>query len=153
MNYMVHGIMYSYFCLRAIKIKVNFVSTFPKYCCIFYTFSNTSLYFNHTKQSWTTTTTNSHHKIFKHIHITNTNVTSNFQIPEFLAKCITSLQSVQMLVGFTVNFYSIYKKLNGEECGNTYAHSFVAIVLYFSYFVLFLRFAQQRYSKPKAKTQ
>ena len=58
-----------------------------------------------------------------------------------------------MLVGFTVNFYSIYKKLQGEECGNTYAHSAVAIFLYFSYFVLFLRFAQQRYSKPKAKTQ
>jgi len=93
MNYLVHAIMYTYFCLRAMKIK----------------------------------------------------------IPESLAKCITSLQSVQMLVGFTVNFYSIYRKLKGDECGNTYAHSFVAILLYFSYFVLFLRFAQQRYSK--AKTQ
>lgn len=93
MNFLVHAIMYTYFCLRSMKI----------------------------------------------------------QIPLILAKCITSLQSVQMLVGFTVNFYSIYRKLKGEECGNTYAHSIVAIALYFSYFVLFLRFAQQRYSKPKTQ--
>jgi len=93
MNFLVHAIMYTYYCVRAINIKV----------------------------------------------------------PEVLAKCITSMQSLQMLVGFSVNFYSIYRKYNGYECGNTYAHSAVAIALYFSYFVLFLRFANQRYSKPKSK--
>lgn len=93
MNYLVHAIMYSYFCLRAVNIK----------------------------------------------------------IPQTLAKCITSLQSLQMLVGFSVNFYSMYRKWNGYECGNTYAHSIVAIALYFSYFVLFLQFANQKYSKDKSK--
>jgi len=91
MNYLVHAIMYSYFCLRSIGIKV----------------------------------------------------------PEVLAKGITSMQSLQMLVGFGVNFYSVYMKYTGHECGNTYEHSAVAIALYFSYFVLFLRFAFNRYGGKK----
>ena len=72
-----------------------------------------------------------------------------------LAKFITSMQSLQMLVGFSVNFYSLYQKYNGKECGNTYVHSIFAILLYFSYFILFVEFAIKRYglkSKP-SKTE
>lgn len=91
MNYLVHSIMYSYFCIRAL----------------------------------------------------------NFKIPEMIAKTITSLQTLQMVVGLGVNIFSIYLKQTGHECDNTYTHSIVAISLYMSYFVLFVHFALNRYSKTK----
>lgn len=77
----------------------------------------------------------------------------NIRVPSTLAKIITSMQSLQMLVGFSVNFYSLYKKYTGQYCGNTLTHNFVAIGLYGSYLILFLRFAYYRYGprtdKPK----
>jgi len=95
MNYFVHSIMYTYYCIRALRISV----------------------------------------------------------PELLAKCITSMQSLQMFVGLFVNFYSLYRKWNGHHCGNSYSHSAIAIGLYLSYFVLFLQFYFKRYGNSKAKSQ
>jgi len=75
----------------------------------------------------------------------------NIRVPSTLAKTITSMQSLQMLVGFAVNFYSLYKKYTGQYCGNTITHNFVAIGLYGSYLFLFLRFAYYRYAVPRTE--
>jgi elongation of very long chain fatty acids protein 6 len=87
MNYFVHSLMYTYFALRAMRVRV----------------------------------------------------------PKFLAMMITSLQLIQMVVGFAVNYMAYYYKSNGRDCSVSDHNLMYGSIMYGSYFVLFARFFHNAY--------
>ncbi|ODN04553.1 putative fatty acid elongation protein 3 [Orchesella cincta] len=96
MNYMVHALMYSYYALRSLQIK----------------------------------------------------------LPRSFAMVLTFLQLSQMVVGLVVNFHSYFVLTNGEECARPMSNIYLALAMYFSYFLLFMDFFYKTYltpSRSKAK--
>jgi len=72
------------------------------------------------------------------------------KLPRTMAMSITSLQLLQMVVGVTVNIYSLVQKANGKGCQSETFNIFLALVMYASYFVLFSNFFNKAYFQKKA---
>jgi len=78
-----------------------------------------------------------------------------YMFPRWVNMFITSLQLIQMIVGIYVNIAS-YQVLNeGRACAQNYNNIQLAIMMYFSYFVLFAHFFYSTYiaKKPVDKTK
>ncbi|XP_008046627.2 elongation of very long chain fatty acids protein 3 [Carlito syrichta] len=77
---------------------------------------------------------------------------ANMKPPRVLAMLITSLQILQMFVGaiFGILTY-IWRQEQG--CHNTEEHFFWSLVLYTSYFILFVHFFRHTYIRPKVKAK
>ena len=75
------------------------------------------------------------------------------RVPSVLAKVITSLQLVQFFVGLLCVLIAAHRLLNGEVCHSTRDFTVYGLLLYGSYFILFVNFFYHRYikSKPKKK--
>jgi len=75
-----------------------------------------------------------------------------FRIPKFISIFITTSQISQMAVGCYVNFKTWQYKLAGISCSVSYENVTVSTLMYFSYFVLFVRFFYMSYlNKPSQK--
>ena len=59
-------------------------------------------------------------------------------VPKLVNMVITSLQIVQMVMGMTVAGNVIYYKSQGFDCHQSYMNAFVTILMYVSYFMLFI---------------
>lgn len=68
-----------------------------------------------------------------------------FHVSSSIAKGITILQLSQFVVGLVVLLSGVFFKLMGEECGVTGTHIIAGVLMYGSYFLLFLHFFYQRY--------
>ncbi|XP_052781098.1 elongation of very long chain fatty acids protein 6-like [Mya arenaria] len=72
-----------------------------------------------------------------------------YSFPKWVNMFITSLQLLQMLVGICVNVVS-YQILNeGRECDQNYDNIKYALMMYFSYFILFAHFFYTSYVVKK----
>ena len=68
-----------------------------------------------------------------------------------LERTTASLSMVTMMfVGMMIMYYVDVFKRRGKECGITYENWLAGLVMYFSYFLLFVVFAVQRYCLPKS---
>jgi len=76
-----------------------------------------------------------------------------YRIPKQVAVFITSIQLIQMVVGVVVNVHAYQSKQSGIECDVNYHNINLSLIMYTSYFVLFLRFFYKTYlsSAPAAK--
>ncbi|XP_044752823.1 elongation of very long chain fatty acids protein 6-like [Coccinella septempunctata] len=72
-----------------------------------------------------------------------------YKIPKQVSICITSLQILQMMVGCLVNVYGLIQIQKGIECETTHLNIFFSLVLYLSFFILFVHFFLNTYSKEK----
>ena len=72
-----------------------------------------------------------------------------YRIPSSVAKSITILQLVQFFVGLLVIFIGMWARWVGTECGITETHIRAGLIMYGSYFILFLNFFYHRYLAPK----
>lgn len=74
----------------------------------------------------------------------------NVNVPKFVAVSITTSQIAQMVCGLFINFYSSYYCPNSSKFD--FKVSFVAMLMYLSYFILFTNFFIQTYIlKSKVK--
>ena len=64
---------------------------------------------------------------------------------------ITFLQLSQMVLGVTVNVYSLFAKAQGVECFVQTKHVHLALIMYASYFVLFANFFFKAYFDKRNK--
>lgn len=71
-----------------------------------------------------------------------------FRIPKVISICITSLQIVQMVVGLTVSMNVMVLRYRGEECHQSMENAAAAVLMYFSYFLLFVHFFYRSYAAP-----
>lgn len=71
------------------------------------------------------------------------------RIPKSVSMLITTLQTLQMVAGAYVVFYSSYAKLTGQECDATPVLSISGCIIYLSYLVLFSHFFYKAYCAPK----
>jgi elongation of very long chain fatty acids protein 6 len=96
MNYFIHGIMYSYYALKAIGVKV----------------------------------------------------------PRNISLFITSLQILQMIMGVTVNVYSLVVRAQGTSCSRRDIDIVLGLLMYLSYMVLFGHFFYKAYlmKRPAKKS-
>lgn len=75
-----------------------------------------------------------------------------YQLPRWVNMFITSLQLVQMLVGIVVNIVAYNALSAGRECDSSFQNIKYALLMYFSYLVLFSHFFYNTYivKKPVA---
>lgn len=66
---------------------------------------------------------------------------------------ITACQLTQMVVGCIVNFWAYHVKNSGGDCDVSYLNINLALLMYFSYFVLFAHFFHKAYFAKKPLTQ
>jgi len=64
---------------------------------------------------------------------------------------ITILQLSQMVIGVIVNLYALYMKSNGVDCLVETRHINLALIMYASYFLLFMNFFYAAYVKSQQK--
>jgi elongation of very long chain fatty acids protein 6 len=62
---------------------------------------------------------------------------------------ITLLQLSQMVIGVAINVYALWVKSRGEECLVQSHHIHLALVMYASYFLLFMNFFVAAYLKSQ----
>jgi elongation of very long chain fatty acids protein 6 len=74
------------------------------------------------------------------------------RIPRNWAMMITCLQLSQMVVGVTINIYSVYTKAVGNQCACGWENINLALTMYASYFVLFANFFYRAYMMKKSKS-
>ena len=74
---------------------------------------------------------------------------ARFRLPVFISKSITSLQLIQMLIGFLVNLVALKYKNEGDDCMTPLSNIYVSLVMYASYFVLFAQFFRSSYVQKK----
>jgi len=74
------------------------------------------------------------------------------RIPKPISMLITIGQLMQMVVGCYVNIYVYNTKSAGIYCGVSYENVRVSLLMYFSYFLLFLQFFYKAYVDKKART-
>jgi len=67
------------------------------------------------------------------------------KIPRNWAMMITCLQLSQMVVGVTINIYSLYVKAMNVPCALGWENINLALTMYASYFVLFANFFHKAY--------
>lgn len=92
MNFSIHSLMYSYFALKSIKIR----------------------------------------------------------IPQFISMFITTLQILQMAVATAICVNITQIKLSGGNCEQSLGNVAIALLMYLSYFVLFVHFFYQSYAVPSS---
>lgn len=73
-----------------------------------------------------------------------------FKISGSVAKAITILQLVQFAVGLIVLLIGVRMRLIGYPCGMNDIHLTTGVLMYGSYFILFLNFFYQRYIAPSS---
>jgi len=74
------------------------------------------------------------------------------RVPKIVAVAITTSQIVQMVVGFSINYFLYRSKIRGDQCDITLPAARLGIVGYSTLFVLFLNFFVSNYlSSTKAK--
>ena len=75
-----------------------------------------------------------------------------FKIPSYVAKCITIVQLTQFVVGLMIVFTGVWLTYTQQAfgCGMTDTHIKAGLIMYGSYFVLFMNFFYHRYIKVKA---
>jgi len=71
-----------------------------------------------------------------------------FRIPKFISVSITSLQIFQMVVGLVVSLNVMVLRYRGQECHQTMENAVAAVLMYFSYFLLFVHFFYKAYAAP-----
>lgn len=78
-------------------------------------------------------------------------VMPNFvRIPKWVSMLVTTLQTLQMIMGTYVVAHGYYTKLTGGRCDISMPISLYALVTYTSYLILFSRFFYQAYCAPRA---
>jgi len=60
---------------------------------------------------------------------------------------------LQMVVGVWVNVHSLSVKMGGGECNRQYRDIYIALGMYFSYFILFANFFRNVYLKKQSKAR
>lgn len=68
-----------------------------------------------------------------------------FRIPEVISRVITTAQLFQMIIGTVVNIQAYIYKYRGEQCDVSYENIYVSLIMYATYFYLFLQFFIDRY--------
>lgn len=77
-----------------------------------------------------------------------------FKPPRFIAMMVTTMQLVQMVVGFFVTGAAYYYIMNGEkECHATTLNIVSGLLMYFSYFVLFAMYFYKTYLAGNSRTK
>lgn len=72
--------------------------------------------------------------------------------PGIIAPFITGSQIIQMIIGFAANFYALYHFMySGKGCDTNLAHSYLFLLMYVSYGILFSNFFLRRYILSPAK--
>jgi elongation of very long chain fatty acids protein 6 len=74
---------------------------------------------------------------------------ARFSIPKKVSLFITTLQLLQMIAGVWINVYALMKKLNGGSCDTPTEGLYFALLIYFSFFVLFANFFVKAYLKKE----
>lgn len=74
-----------------------------------------------------------------------------FKVPSSVAKAITTLQLAQFAVGLALVFVGVWLEWIGFECGMNTVHIRAGLLMYGSYFILFLNFFYQRYMAPRKR--
>jgi len=72
-----------------------------------------------------------------------------FNVPRFIMVTITSLQTIQMFIGSSLNFYVFYLKLNDVYVHQSWPNLCASTVMYVSYLILFSNFFYQTYFVKK----
>ena len=67
------------------------------------------------------------------------------RIPSWINVSITTIQILQMVVGCYVNVYAYFLLKKGEPCSMTHDNIKYALLMYFSYFMLFAHFFYHTY--------
>ncbi|RWS30522.1 elongation of very long chain fatty acids protein 6-like protein [Leptotrombidium deliense] len=67
------------------------------------------------------------------------------KIPRYAAICITTLQIIQMVLGFYVSFYAFEAKLRGVYCEIPMKTATIGITMYIAFFYMFAQFFVQTY--------
>ena len=70
---------------------------------------------------------------------------AGFKVPRIIAQTITILQLAQFVLGVVTTCAAYILKINGTSCDSYYAFLNVGLLIYGSYFILFLNFFFQRY--------
>lgn len=73
---------------------------------------------------------------------------SRIKVPNVLAMVITTLQTLQMVVGCTINITAAYYLHSGRKCAVSSQNLVWSFLMYTSYFYLFARFFYLSYFKP-----
>ena len=68
-------------------------------------------------------------------------------VPRSVAKLVTILQLAQFVLGVVSIFTAFLQKASGIDCDAPYGFLYAGLVMYISYFILFLNFFRQRYLK------
>merc|ERR1712098_660339 len=76
---------------------------------------------------------------------------SRIRVPNVLAMLITTLQTLQMVVGCCINILAFYYKTSDESCSVSRENLIWSFLMYTSYFYLFARFFYMSYFKPGGK--
>lgn len=76
-----------------------------------------------------------------------------FKISASVAKAITIMQLAQFVVGLVVLFTGVWTRWMGNECGMNGTHLLTGVIMYGSYFILFLNFFYKRYVVPSPKRE
>lgn len=71
-----------------------------------------------------------------------------FRIPKVISVFITSMQIVQMMVGLVVSMNVMVLRYRGQECHQTLENAIAAVLMYFSYLLLFVHFFYRSYATP-----
>lgn len=74
-----------------------------------------------------------------------------FRILPSVAKAITILQLTQFVVGLGLVFTGLWMRWLGLACGMNDVHIRAGLIMYGSYFILFLNFFYKRYINPPSK--
>ena len=72
-----------------------------------------------------------------------------YRIPNWIAQTITILQLMQFFLGLYTNFLAYYMKRSGVKCALDENTFHIGMVIYGTYFLLFLNFFYNRYLKKK----
>ena len=67
------------------------------------------------------------------------------RLPRSVAQLVTLLQLAQFVLGVVTILTAFLQKINGVDCDASYSILYIGIIIYISYFVLFLNFFYQRY--------
>lgn len=71
-----------------------------------------------------------------------------FKVPKWVSMFITTIQSIQMVLGAYVIIAGYYTKLMGGECATSTAFAAVGTFIYLSYLFLFAKFFNDAYCSP-----
>lgn len=74
-----------------------------------------------------------------------------FRIPSTVAKSITILQLTQFVIGLALVFTALWLRWKEIPCGINATHIRAGLIMYGSYFILFLNFFYRRYVKVLKK--